>query len=71
MTLGRTQGREIFVPTDSFTAKVDGVDVLFRKGETRVREGHQILDDYPDLFEPIRAHYDVEAATAAPGERRR
>lgn len=71
MALGRTQGREIFVPTDSFTARVDGVDVLFRKGETRVREGHPVLEEYAHLFEPIRAHYDVEAATAAPGERRR
>ena len=61
-------GRDIYVPNDSFSAHIDGVDVAFVKDHTRVREGHPILRMYPHLFTVMRVHYDVEAATAAPGE---
>lgn len=63
-------GREVYVPVDSFTASVDGVDMPFVKDHTRVREGHPVLAKYGHLFEKIRVHYDVESATAAPGEKR-
>jgi hypothetical protein len=62
-------GRNVFVPKDGFTANIDGGDVTFTK-YTYVREGHWILDKYPELFEPVRVQYDVEQATAGPGERR-
>lgn len=62
-------GRDVYVPIDGFVAEIDGVDVTFTK-HTYVREGHWILDKYPELFHPVRVTYDVEQATAAPGERR-
>jgi hypothetical protein len=66
----KNPGREVFVPNDSFSADVDGVAMSFVKDHTRVREGHPVLAKYPHLFEPMYVHYDVEAATAAPGEKR-
>jgi hypothetical protein len=59
------------VPKDSFVVDVDGVPTSFRANVTRVREGHPILDEYGHLFEEIRVDYEVEQATAAPGEKRR
>lgn len=62
--------RAVFTPKDSFVADYQGVPTSFNRGITFVREGHELLDRYPDLFEEIRVHYDVEQATAAPGETR-
>lgn len=67
----RTQSGGVFVPRESFTAEVDGVEVAFVKDSTRVREGHPILERLGHLFEPIKVDYEVEQATAAPGEKRR
>lgn len=61
---------DIYVAKDSGVIEVEGERVVVTKGQTRVRAGHQILADYPDLFEPIGVHFDVERATRAPGERR-
>lgn len=63
---------QIFVATDSFAAEVDGEVIVAHKGQTRVRAGHPLLVGREHLFEPIDAHvqYEVEQATAAPGERR-
>jgi hypothetical protein len=63
-------GRRIFVAKDSFVGDVDGLPVVFNAGQTRVREGHPILDIYADLFEELDVQYEVEAASAAPGETR-
>lgn len=62
----------IFVATQSFEAKVDGVPAQVQADRTRVREGHDLLRRFPQYFREIDAHYevDVEQATAAPGERR-
>lgn len=65
-----TSGRTVYVPTDSFVAELDGVEVTFREGETTVDEDHPILAKYPHLFKPQPVRYTVEQATAAPGERR-
>ena len=62
-------GRDVYVPIDGFVAEVDGTPVNFHRN-MRVREGHWLLEKFPHLFAPIRVHYDVEAATAAPGETR-
>ena len=62
-------GRDVFVPIDGFVANIDGTDVNFHRN-IRVREGHPILEKYGHLFERIRVQYDVEQATAAPGELR-
>jgi len=62
-------GREIYAPREPFIANVDGQEIVFT-AQTLVREGHRVLELYPDAFEPVRIAYDVEQATAAPGERR-
>lgn len=45
-------------------------DEVFEAGITRVREGHPILDGKEHLFEELEVHYEVERATANPGEKR-
>ncbi len=62
-------GRDVYVPIDGFIAEVDGTPVNFHSN-MRVREGHWLLEKYPHLFQPIRVQYDVEQATANPGETR-
>ncbi len=62
-------GREIYAPKSPFVANVDGEDVVFTM-HTLVREGHRVLKLYPDSFEPVRIMYDIEQASAAPGEKR-
>jgi hypothetical protein len=44
---------------------------MIHRGE-RVRTGHAVIRQCPDMFEPIdtHVHYDVEQTTAAPGELR-
>lgn len=61
---------EILVATESFARRFEGADHAFHAGVTRVRAGHPILRGIEHLFEPIQAHYEVESATAAPGEAR-
>ena len=59
----------IMVATESFSKRFEGADHHFAKGVTRVREGHPILKGIEHLFEPLEGvHYDVEAASQAPGE---
>ncbi len=62
----------VYIAKESFAAEIDGVPVVVRKGVTRVRAGHPLLAGREQMFEPADAHadFDVEAATAAPGERR-
>jgi hypothetical protein len=61
------EGRRIYVPISSFVADIDGIPTTFRE-TTRVREGHPVLKGREHLFREIDAHYEVEAASAAPGE---
>jgi hypothetical protein len=42
-----------YVATEGGVAKVDGQDVVFRAGETRVRPNHPILKVVPSLFEGV------------------
>jgi hypothetical protein len=63
----------IYQPMHAFVAAVDGVDYSFTP-QTLVEEGHPILRAYPELFVPVHVHLrapDVEAASAAPGEKRK
>ena len=59
---------KILIATESFIARVDGVDHTIQAGITRVREGHPLLVGREHLFRAIDAHYEVEQATQAPGE---
>ena len=66
-----TYERDVFVPIEGFFAEIDGIGTSFVGGETRVSAAW--LDEHEKLrhlFRPIRVHYDVEQATASPGERR-
>lgn len=54
----------IFVARESFSAELDGAPVAVVKGQTRVREGHPLLDGRADLFEPVTVHFEVDAAPA-------
>jgi hypothetical protein len=62
----------VYVATESFSCDLDGVPVNVTKGITRVREGHPLLRGREQLFTvDDQIDFDlVEAATAAPGEKR-
>ena len=60
----------LLVAKESFTHMWEGVPRDFKAGETRVRAGHPMLKGVEHLFEPIKAHYEYESATQAPGEKR-
>lgn len=61
---------DVYVCKESAAFEWDGDMVVVNKGVTRVRAGHPMLAAHPELFEEITVHYDVERATAAPGEKR-
>lgn len=59
------------VATETFRAVVNGFSDLITAGETIVDADHELVRNYPDKFERVKADRpDVEAATANPGERR-
>lgn len=69
----KPSGGKIYVARESGTAEIDGTAYPFTAGVTRVREGHALLKGGRDqLFEEIdlSVHYDIEQATAGPGEKR-
>lgn len=55
---------------ESFSTELDGAPVTVRARVTTVREGHPLMNGREDLFEERQVDFDVEQATAAPGERR-
>lgn len=63
---------EVYVARESGASEVKGEVYTFTKGITRVRAGHPLLKAVPDYFEPVddSVHYDLEQATASPGEKR-
>lgn len=62
----------VHVATVTFMCDIDGEQIWVEKGKTRVRQGHPLLTRYSDSFQPVDTgvHFDVEQATAAPGELR-
>lgn len=60
----------IYVAATSFQCDVDGKRYTFHKDITLIRKGHPALKGHEHYFKPVRVHYDVEQATANPGERR-
>lgn len=63
----------LYQAKEAFVAPYDGVDYSFTP-QTLIEEGHPLLSAYPDLFVPVRVHFPapaVEAASAAPGEKRK
>ncbi len=63
----------VWVATTTFACEVDGASVIVHEGQTRVREGHPMLDAYRESFQLADqgVQFDTtEQATAAPGEKR-
>ena len=62
----------VYVAKSTFACDLDGVPVIVHRGVTRVRGGHPLHDRYSDSFEPVDSglQYDIEKATAVPGEKR-
>src|SRR5690348_14843785 len=63
-------GGGMLVAKESFSTRFEGADHSFTPDGPFVREGHPILRGIEHLFKPVTAHptYEVEQATAAPGE---
>jgi hypothetical protein len=61
---------EMYVATVTFYVVIDGKQTMVKKGRDLVRAGHPLLERYPDNFKPVHVRFDVEQATAAPGEKR-
>ncbi len=63
---------DIYVATETFSADIGGSPQMIYKGITRVRAGHPLLKGREALFAPVEnsVDYEVEQATAAPGEKR-
>jgi len=61
---------EILIATQTFSTTIDGEEFTVHAGRTRVRAGHPLIAANPGYFRAIDAHYDIEQATAAPGEKR-
>jgi hypothetical protein len=72
MAARASKNGDVYIAKESGSAEVDGRTLTFTKGITRVRAGHPLLKGREGLFEPVDdvVHYDVEQATAAPGEKR-
>lgn len=64
------RSERIFVATESFATVIDGEPINVQKGITRVREGHPLMAGREGFFKELDVQYDVEQATAAPGELR-
>jgi hypothetical protein len=67
----RKREPDIYVAKHGFACELDGERMIVNQGE-RVRAGHPLLKAQGQYFEPADTHitYDVEQATAAPGELR-
>lgn len=65
-------GSGVYVATESFSTEIDGEHYAVVMKKTRVREGHPLLEQNRNYFKPVEENvtYDLETATAAPGESR-
>jgi hypothetical protein len=61
---------QILIAKQSGVIQIDGEECFVVKGVTRAERGAEIVRLTPGWWEPIKAHYRVEQATAAPGELR-
>ncbi len=69
----------LLVCVESFTIRADGADHTFYgpnnnspQGQTRIMSNHPWIQNHLSMFEPAvpSRGFEVEAATAAPGEQR-
>jgi hypothetical protein len=62
---------DIFVAITSGASEIKGENYDFKAGD-RIRSGHPLLKACPEYFVPARDEikFDLETASAAPGEKR-
>lgn len=65
----RNPDDEIMVAVVSGVLQCDGEHQI-TKGITRARRGHPIVKAAPEWWRVLDVHYEIEQATAAPGELR-
>ncbi len=71
MAPAKTTDRTIYIARESFSVQIGADTYNVTAGTTRVRAGHILLaGDRAKLFEPITADYEIEDASAAPGQKR-
>jgi hypothetical protein len=61
---------ESLVALQSFIGRVGKVEMVFRNGEV-IAADHPAVKKWPQFFGHIVQHHEIEAATAAPGEKRK
>lgn len=69
--MARPKKVDLYQAKESFVTHLDGEQVAVAAGDL-VRAGHPLLNGREDLFKPAEGwvRFDVEQATAAPGEKR-
>jgi hypothetical protein len=63
----------LYVAKETFTAVIDGAPTTIYEGRTLVDDSDEVYKRFAGNFQVARSRFaapDVEAATAAPGERR-
>ena len=61
----------MLVAKETGSVDIAGVNYAFQKGVTRVDESHpMVAATPPEYWEPLKASFEVEQATAAPEEKR-
>ncbi len=65
----RQTSPDLFECVSGFACDYDGQQIVVSIGQ-RVRAGHPILAGREEFFRPLEIHYDIEQATASPGEKR-
>jgi len=57
---------QMFVACETGVLFVDGEPIVVHKDHTRVDEGHALVEQYPEMFKPLEAHFKVETARQEP-----
>lgn len=68
--MAKATGDQIFRCKESFSMVLNGKEETVHKGSL-AREGSDVLPGHEMYFEPMTVKYDVEQASAAPGEKRK
>lgn len=52
--------QQIMIAAKTGTVTLDGQRRMVRKGVTTAHAGHELVDRYPHLWQPIQVHYPVD-----------